>query len=234
MYQGDKTNLKLLIEKAEAMLENAEKYVPEKWQQLLDALEKAKAVMNDGNAMEEDVEPAADALLNAILVQRYKADKSVLESLIREAKGIDPTEYTEKSVKALDKALENAKEIMEDENLSVDDQKKITKAETALRAALDGLEKRSEGGEDNNSDGDSNNGDNGNGDDNSGNNNGDQGQENTGNSDNGQTGNGNQNVSKGDSVKTGDTVSMMIPIAGIGVSVLVAVYVILVIKRKHH
>ncbi len=234
MYQGDKANLKFLIEKAEAMLENAEKYVPEKWQQLLDALEKAKAVMNDGNAMEEDVEPAADALLNAILVQRYKADKSVLESLIREAKGIDPTEYTEKSVKALDKALENAKEIMEDENLSVDDQKKITKAETALRAALDGLEKRSEGGEDNNSDGDSNNGDNGNGDDNSGNNNGDQGQENTGNSDNGQTGNGNQNVSKGDSVKTGDTMSMMIPIAGIGVSVLVAVYVILVIKRKHH
>lgn len=219
-HQGDKENLGLLIAKAEGMLENADKYVPKHWQKLLDALEKAKEVMNDGNAMEEDVKPAANALLDAILEQRYKADKSVLEGLIQEAEGIDRTEYTEKSVKALDKALEEARVVMEDENLSTDDQKKVTKAEEKLQKALDGLEKTSGG--DNNNGGDNNGGDN-----NSGNNNADQGQ--NGNSEKPSNG-GNSN-----SVKTGDSGSMLLPVIGIGVSIIALIGCgIIVFRRKRH
>ena len=60
----------------------------------VDALEAAKKVAEDGDAMQEDVDKAAGDLLNAILAQRYKADKSILEDLIGEAKGMDLTGYT--------------------------------------------------------------------------------------------------------------------------------------------
>lgn len=73
LTQGDKTILEQLISKAEVMMDNADKYVADHLQQLVDALAKAKEVMNDGNAMDEDVQPAAQALLDAILAQRFKS-----------------------------------------------------------------------------------------------------------------------------------------------------------------
>ena len=72
LVQGDKTMLEQLIAKAEAMIPEQDKYVQDNWQQLVDALAKAKEVMADGNAMDEDIQPAAEALLDAILAQRFK------------------------------------------------------------------------------------------------------------------------------------------------------------------
>ena len=56
LVQGDKTMLEQLIAKADDMMANADKYVQDNWQQLVDALEAAKKVMADGDAMQEDVE----------------------------------------------------------------------------------------------------------------------------------------------------------------------------------
>src|SRR5699024_971242 len=118
--QGDKTTLGLLIERAEAMDES--KYVADNWQQLVDALANAKAVYEDGDAMDEDIQPVADALLNAILAQRYKADKSILEEIINQAGGIDTALYTAESVQAFTAALKAANAVLEDASLSVDEQ----------------------------------------------------------------------------------------------------------------
>ena len=139
LKQGDKTNLKMLIDMADEMVANADKYVDTNWQQLLDALEGAKNVYNDGDAMEEDVQPAADALLNAILAQRFKADKSNLEDLINKANDIDLSKYTDESVAVFKAALKTANTVLADESLSEDDQDVVNNAVSELNAAIENL-----------------------------------------------------------------------------------------------
>src|SRR5699024_9117323 len=98
LTQGDKTLLEQLITKADAMMADVDKYVEANWKQLVDALATAKDVMADGDTMDEDVQPAAEALLNAILAQRFKADKTILEDLITKAEDINLEGYTAESV----------------------------------------------------------------------------------------------------------------------------------------
>ena len=139
LTQGDKTMLEQLIAKAEDMIPDQDKYVQDHWQELVDALAKAKEVMNDGNAMEEDVQPAAEALLNAILAQRFKADKSILDDLVNQAEGMDLSGYTAESVEAFRTALATAQAVLADNSLSEDDQATVDNAVAALSAAMDGL-----------------------------------------------------------------------------------------------
>ena len=115
LVQGDKDELNRLIDRAEAMMDEADKYVETNWQQLVDALKAAQDVAADGDAMDEDIKPVAQALLDAILAQRYKADKSILEGLIGKAEGMDLTGYTAESVATFRTALANAKAVMADE-----------------------------------------------------------------------------------------------------------------------
>ena len=139
LVQGDKALLEQLIAKAESMLPNADKYVETTWQQLVDALAAAKDVYADGDAMDEDIKPVAQALLDAILAQRFKANKDILEDLIGKAEGIDLTGYTAESVATFRTALATARAVMADATLSVDDQAKVDEAAAALKAAMDGL-----------------------------------------------------------------------------------------------
>ena len=139
LKQGDKTMLELLIARADHMMDNADKYVEANWQQLVDALEAAKAVMADGDALQNDVDQAADALLNAILAQRFKADKSILEDLIGKAEGINLEGYTTESVATFRTALANAQAVMANAALSEDDQATVDAAVAALSDAMNGL-----------------------------------------------------------------------------------------------
>ena len=139
LKQGDKTMLELLIHRAEGMLPNESKYLPDHWQELLDALAAGQDVMEDGNALQGDVETAVDELLTAILAQRFKADKSILEDLIGAAQGMDLTGYTAESVATFRSALAAAQAVMADESLSEDDQQVVNDAVTALQSAMDGL-----------------------------------------------------------------------------------------------
>ena len=137
--QGDKTMLEQLITKADDMVANESKYVKDNWQQLLDALEAAKAVMDDGDALTADVEAASEALLNAILAQRFKADKSNLEDLIAKAESIDLSKYTEESVAVFQAAFKAANAVLADESLSEDDQDVVDNAVSELNAAIENL-----------------------------------------------------------------------------------------------
>ncbi len=139
LKQGDKTMLELLIHRAEGMLPNESKYLPDHWQELLDALAAGQDVMEDGNALQGDVETAVDELLTAILAQRFKADKSILEDLIGAAQGMDLTGYTTESVATFRSALAAAQAVMADESLSEDDQQVVDDAVAALQSAMDGL-----------------------------------------------------------------------------------------------
>ena len=144
LTQGDKTMLEQLIAKAEDMTANQDKYVQEHWQELVDALGKAKEVMDDGNAMEEDVQSAADALLSAILAQRFKADKSILEDLVNQAENLDLEGCTAESMAVFRSALAEAQAVMADDSLTEDDQNTVDAAVEKLAGAMDGLTAGSE------------------------------------------------------------------------------------------
>ena len=139
LVQGDKTMLEQLIAKAETMVDNADKYVQTNWNQLVEALDKANEVMADGDAMEEDVQPAAEALLNAILAQRYQANKSILNELVNKAEAMDVSGYTFESVALFTTALQNAKVVLADATLSVDDQAVVDEAVNELNNAIENL-----------------------------------------------------------------------------------------------
>ena len=137
--RGDKTMLEMLITRADGMMEDADKYVTDTWQQLVDALDKAKDVYADENAMTGDIQPVVDELLSAILAQRFKADKSILEDLISKAESIDLTGYTAESVAVFQKALSEAQAVMANADLTEDDQATVNAAVAALSAAMNGL-----------------------------------------------------------------------------------------------
>ena len=141
-FKADKSVLEELVNRATQMVENADKYVETHWQELLDALTGAQAIMADQTLSEDDqakVDEAADALLDAILAQRFKADKSILEDLINKAESIDLDGYTAESVATFRAALANAQAVMADNSLSEDDQATVDAAVAALRDAMNGL-----------------------------------------------------------------------------------------------
>ena len=192
IVQGDKTLLKILIDKADSMIPNEDKYVAEYWPQLVETLEKAKEVYENGDALEEDVQAAEEALLEAVTMQRYKADKSNLEDLIQKAESMDLSVYTKESVSVLERVLAEARVVLEDGNLSVDDQDKVDQAAKELNDAISSLVKLSSDGEEQGGNGSDDNGSTESGD--SGNN--------AGNADSGKDGG-----SGGDSPQTGDNTS---------------------------
>ena len=140
LVRGDRAQLTQLIEQAEAMLPNADKYVEEYWPMLLSALDAAKAVMESNGASQEEIDEASQALFTAILNQRYKADKSELEEQITRAETLlNTARYTAESMEALNVALEKANAVMANENLSEDDQAVVDSAAEELKKAVDSL-----------------------------------------------------------------------------------------------
>lgn len=132
--------LEQLVAKAEAMVAEQDKYVQTDWQQLVDALAQAQELLEDsGNALAGDVGEASEALLNAILAQRYKANKENLEDILNQAQAVDLSGYTAQSVAVFQAALAEAQAVMADETLSVEDQDAVDAAVEALASAMNGL-----------------------------------------------------------------------------------------------
>lgn len=132
--------LEQLVAKAEAMVAEQDKYVQTDWQKLVDALAQAQELLEDsGNALAGDVGEASEALLNAILAQRYKANKENLEDILNQAQAVDLSGYTAQSVAVFQAALAEAQALMADETLSVEDQDAVDAAVEALASAMNGL-----------------------------------------------------------------------------------------------
>ncbi len=149
IVKGDTTMLELLVERAEAMIKEQDRYVQDKWNNLVTALDAAKKLLADsGDATPDVVDKATDDLLNAILEQRYKANKDNLKDLIDKVNSLDLSKYTKESADALKAALKAADAVMKDDSLSIDDQAKVDKATKELQAALDGLKLTSNDGND--------------------------------------------------------------------------------------
>ena len=132
--QGDKTNLNKVIAMAESL--DLDGYLLAGQDVFTEALDSARAVAADENAMEKEIEEAWKQLLAAMGDLRLKPDKELLDNLISQAQSIDTSVYTEESVQALTAALTEAAAVFEDDQADKD---QVTEAETALKAALEGL-----------------------------------------------------------------------------------------------
>ena len=139
LVQGDKAELEKLVAKAQDMMKNQNKYVTTHWQQLVDVLAEAEKVLAYGDALEEDVFNASHTLLNAILMQRYQANKENLNDLIQKMVQVEPNLYTTESFAVFHMALENAKLVSEDETLTDTQQSLIDQATAELSDAFENL-----------------------------------------------------------------------------------------------
>lgn len=137
MKAGNKTDLEMAVELGDMI--DLSKYVEAGQQEFVDALAAAKEVLADGDAMQEEIDSAWNALVDAMSGLRLKADKDALEALLNEAAGLDLSQYTEESVSVFRSAFASAQAVLADGTLSEDDQQTVDEAVTALKSAKDGL-----------------------------------------------------------------------------------------------
>ena len=142
MKAADKTDLEMAAELADMI--DLSRYVEAGQKEFTDALEAAKDVLADGDAMQADVDAAWEALVTAMENLRLKADKEALEALLNEVEGLDLSQYTEESASVFRAAFASAQAVFTDVALSVDDQNTVDAAVNMLRQAKDGLVAKSE------------------------------------------------------------------------------------------
>ena len=113
--QGDKTVLEVTVDIANAIKPDLDLYVEAGKQEFLDALAVAESLLESGNAWQEEIDKAADDLMEAMSNLRMKPNKDILNDMINKAEGTDLSGYTEDSVAALNAALANAQTVAADE-----------------------------------------------------------------------------------------------------------------------
>ena len=133
-----KENLLATINTANKKLAETEQYTPSSLKDLEDAVKAAQAIYDDPNADQDKVDKAKANVEAKLADLKAKAKKDTLNLAITAAEGdvalVD--KYTEESIEKLQKAIDEAKEVLADENAS---QEKVDAAEKAVKAAQKAL-----------------------------------------------------------------------------------------------
>jgi len=137
----DKTALNAAIQSAEAKIESD--YTAASWIEFTRTLEAARAIAEEEEAAQNDVDIMAAALEDAIKTLEkvplpVEADKTALNAAIQSAEEKKETEYTESSWIEFAQALKAAKEIAEEADVSQDE---VDSMLVALENAIKALEK---------------------------------------------------------------------------------------------
>lgn len=131
--RGDKSTLAQLVEISNSYNDNIDRYTPATADPFVAALASAKAVLDDGDAMQDDVAAAESALLDAMMNLRFKADKSVLEAVLAQVNDLDLSAYSEADLAAFNAAKAAAEAVYNDVNAEQD---AVDKAIADLQAAI--------------------------------------------------------------------------------------------------
>lgn len=137
MKAGDKTDLEMAV--GLGCMIDLSGYVEAGQKEFVNALAAAEEVLRDGDAMQSEVDEAWNILVDAMEGLRLKADKAVLEELLKEVSELDPGRYTEQSAAVFRTALASAQAVAADDTLSSDEQQTVDDAVEALRRAEEGL-----------------------------------------------------------------------------------------------
>ena len=113
--KGDKTELQDLVDSTADLVEG--NYTEESWSALQEALTNANTVLNDVNAMQEEVDEAYDNLQAAIngLEEVEVVDKSLLEAMVNKVLGLEEDKYIASTWQAMLPELEAAQEVLGNE-----------------------------------------------------------------------------------------------------------------------
>lgn len=130
----DKSILQALVDKVKET--DSSKYIPSTWTQLENALKAANSILINESSTQEEVESLYNTLLKAYLELRLTPDKSLLEGLIKDVQGIDLSKYTGKSIKVVEKALEDANRVLSNEEAT---EKEVNTALENLKNAKNSL-----------------------------------------------------------------------------------------------
>ena len=99
-------------------------------------MEKAQAVFEDGNALQDEVDAASSSLLEGMMNLRLKADKTLLKAVLAQAQAFDLSAYSEEERAVFRSAQQAAEAVLRDSNA---DQAAADKAADDLRAVLEAL-----------------------------------------------------------------------------------------------
>ncbi len=138
-YPADKTALEATLAEVEEAMNSLNKvdYTSASWGALEDAIAAAKDLIEDPNTVQEEADEAQQALIDALNgLEMLAADKSELAAAIEKAESLDSKEYTAASWAVLEEALADAREILENEDVS---QSQVNAACDALVTAMDDL-----------------------------------------------------------------------------------------------
>ena len=133
-----KENLLATINTANTKLAETEQYTPASLKDLEDAVKAAQAIYDDPDADQNKVNEAKTNVEDKMKALKARAKKDALKLAITAAEGdaalVD--KYTEESIEKLQKAIDEAKEVLADENAS---QEEVDAAEKAVQAAQKSL-----------------------------------------------------------------------------------------------
>ena len=132
--KGDKEALQKIVTTIEGLDET--KYTPTTWQTMLPAYEKAKEVLADENAMQDEITKTQEALVRAYIDLRLIPNKDLLNDLIKQAEGLKRENYSEASWNLLQNTINSAREVLENENAT---EEQVTDAQTTLSKVLESM-----------------------------------------------------------------------------------------------
>ena len=124
--QGDKTDLDKVIALADTMNADLSVYLDEGKDAFTDALDAAKAVQADGDAMQEDVNNAWQNLLTAMAGLQRVPDKTALEELLSKAAILNENDYEAASFAVFRTVFAEAKAVYEDDQANAEEVKTAT------------------------------------------------------------------------------------------------------------
>ncbi|WP_411656469.1 hypothetical protein [Anaeromassilibacillus sp. SJQ-1] len=147
-HKADLTLLNVVIEKALDVLDdlNAGYYIPNEEANEAFKISLATAQSLTEESGQKTVDDAALDLSNKMAALRLKADKTALEELLKEMRGIDPSDYTPESYAPFAAVMKRAELMFNDPMLSVDDEPEIQSTVNEARALYTKLVRNHSGG----------------------------------------------------------------------------------------
>ena len=138
-FKGDKTALQKQVDQINGLDES--KYIESSWSNMLAVLEKAKDVLANENAMQDEVDEAYTELVKAFLNLRLKPNKDLLNDLINKVQGLNAASYSAESWNVLQETLNGVQAVLDDPEAT---EAEVEAAVAALNSALEGLAVNSE------------------------------------------------------------------------------------------
>ena len=134
-FKGDKAALQKMMNQIASL--TASEYIESTWNALQAVLPGANEVLDNVNAMQEEVDEVYTELVKAFVNLRLKPNKDLLVDLINKANGLNRANYTSASLKAIDTEVKKASAVLNNPEATKEE---VEAAVSALTKVISRLE----------------------------------------------------------------------------------------------